>query len=73
MYKILFPEANNEFIKAAATELTSRGVCEPIAEESDLQTASVKILDGIADAMIAGIDFTSRDVICAGRYVIGMQ
>ena len=73
MHKILFPEANNEFIKSAVAALAEQGICEPIAEDLDLQTASVKVIDGVADAMIAGIDFTSRDVILTVRDVIGMQ
>jgi len=72
MYKILFPEANNEYIKSAAEALSSNGICEPILTESDLQTASVSLLDGAADAMIAGIDFTSRDVILSVRDVVGV-
>ncbi len=71
MYKILFPEANNDYIKRAAAELAQRGICEPVVENLDLQAASVKVLDGAADAMIAGIDFTSRDVILSVRDVIG--
>lgn len=72
MYKILFPEANNEYIKSAADSLRANGICEPVLVESDLQAASVSLLDGAADAMIAGIDFTSRDVILSVRDVIGM-
>jgi phosphate acetyltransferase len=71
MYKILFPEANNDYIKSAVAELARRDVCEPIAEDLGLQTASAKLADGEVDAMIAGIDFTSRDVILTVRDVIG--
>ena len=72
MYKILFPEANNEYIKTAAAELKEQGVCEPILEESDMATAGQKIAAGKADAMVAGVDFSSRDVILACRDQIGV-
>lgn len=70
MYKVIFPEANNEYIKTAAAQLTN--LCEPVLLDCDLQTAAVKVLDGEADAMIAGIDCSSRDVILATRDVIGV-
>lgn len=72
MYKILFPEANNGYIKTAATELERRGVCEAILEESDMKVAGQKIANGAADAMVAGIDYSSRDVILACRDYIGV-
>ena len=70
MHKIIFPEANNDYIKEAASRLGA--ICEPILVESSVQDAAVKILDGEADAMIAGIDYSSRDVILATRDVIGI-
>jgi len=70
MYKVLFPEANNDYIKEATAQLAD--TCEAVLEESDLQTAAVKILDGNADAMIAGIDYSSRDVILTAKNIIGM-
>ncbi len=70
MHKIIFPEANNEYIKEAAARLSS--ICEPVLVESSVQDAAVKIIDGEADAMVAGIDYSSRDVILATRDVIGI-
>ena len=70
MHKIIFPEANNEYIKLASEQL--REICEPVLVDQDLQTAAVSLLDGSADAMIAGIDYSSRDVILATRDVIGV-
>ena len=68
--KILFPEANNEYIKAAVAELS--GICEPILEDCDLQTAATKLANGEADAMITGIDYSTRDVILATRDYVGI-
>ena len=70
MYKVIFPEANNEYVKEAATRLS--GVCEPVLIDSSVQDAAVKVVDGEADAMVAGIDYSSRDVILATRDVIGI-
>ena len=72
MYKILFPEANNEYIQAAATTLKEQGSCEPVLETLDCVTAGQKLADGVADAMVAGVDFSSRDVILACRDQIGV-
>ena len=68
--KILFPEANNEYIKAAAAELN--GICEPVLEDCDLRTAATKLANGEADAMITGIDYSTRDVILATRDYVGV-
>ena len=73
MQKILFPEANNEFIKQAAEDLKKAQICEPVLESLDLPTACAKITDGSVGAMVAGIDWSSRDVILACRDRLGMQ
>ena len=72
MYKILFPESYNEYIQAAAAHLRSEGVCEPVLELCDLPVACKMLADGEVDAMVAGIDYSSRDVILACRDVLGM-
>lgn len=70
MKKIVFPEANNEYIQAAAAKMA--GTVEPILEASDMIAAAQKVQDGEADAIIAGIDFSTRDVILGVREVFGM-
>ena len=70
MYKVIFPEANNDYVKEASARLSD--ICEPVLAESDVQSAAAKVRDGEADAMIAGIDYSSRDVILATRDVIGV-
>ena len=72
MHKILFPESYNEYIQAAAAHLRSEGVCEPVLELCDLPAACKMLADGEVDAMVAGIDYSSRDVILACRDVLGM-
>lgn len=70
MKKIVFAEGDNEFIKAAANQL--KGDCEPILLDHDLKTAAQMVASGEADAMIAGIDYSTRDVILGTRDIIGV-
>lgn len=70
--KIVFPEGDNEIIKEAAEE--SQGIIETVllAGEDALQEACKMVASGEADALVAGIDYTSRDVILTAREYIGM-
>jgi phosphate acetyltransferase len=70
MKKIVFPEAKNEYIAQAAEQLTD--ICEPVLTDDDLLSATTKLRDGAVDAMIAGIDYSSRDVILTARDVLGI-
>ncbi len=70
MYKIIFPEADNEYVKEAAVELA--GFCEPQLNKMDVAEAAKMVARGQADAMVAGIDYSSRDVILATRDAIGV-
>jgi len=72
MVKILFPEAKNEFIIEATEKLKSSDALEPIALESDLPEACARVVAGEADAIVAGIDYSSRDVILAARDHLGV-
>ena len=72
MHKILFPEAYNEFVQAAVARLRAKGGFEPIVELCDLQKACKMLADGEVDAMVAGIDLPSRDVIIAARDILGL-
>lgn len=72
MYKILFPEANNDYIQSVAATLKEQGSCEPILDTLDCAAAGQKLAAGEADAMVAGVDFSSRDVILACRDYVGV-
>ena len=74
MKKIVFPEHQNEIIKAAIAEAKAEfpNTFEPVFADS-LASACEKVRDGLADAMIAGIDYTSREVILACRDIIGVR
>ena len=69
MHKILFPEAYNDFIQSAAARLRAEKVCEPVLELCDLPKACKMLSDGDVDAMVVGVDYSSRDVILACRDV----
>ncbi len=72
MKKIIFPEANNEYIKIATAQLAEAKTCEPIVEELSLLEACARVVDGSADALLAGIDYSSRDVILSARDGLGV-
>lgn len=69
MKRILFPEADNEYIQQAAAELTD---VEAILEAQPLDEAFSKLANGDVDGIVAGIDYSSRDVILAARDKLGL-
>jgi len=69
MKRILFPEADNEFIKAASEQLTD---VEAIVEKCSPDEACERLFNGEVDAVVAGIDYSSRDIILAARDNLGL-
>lgn len=67
--KIIFPEINNKKISEAI--LKSEGI-EAIPAEG-LEEACTLLKSGSADAMIAGIEYSSRDVILACKNFLGVK
>ena len=65
MPKIIFPEASNEYIQEVVKNLNAKNICEAIAEEMPVEQAAEKVKTGEYDAMVAGVDYSSRDVILA--------
>ncbi len=73
MIRIVFPEYKNEIIASAIEEAKLKyDEFEPILAES-LEEACEKVKNKEADAMIAGIDYTSREVILSCRDIIGTR
>ncbi len=68
--KIVFPEYKNEIIKEA---IRTSGESFEAIEADDLADALRVLKDGGADAMIAGIDYTTRDVALGCRDVLGVK
>ena len=67
--KIAFPEYHNEIIQAALS--TAQGI-EAI-EANNLEDACYKLRNFDADAIIAGIDYTTREVVLAAKNLLGMK
>lgn len=73
MVKIAFPEWKNEVVAQAIRECSDEPPkFEPISCDS-LEAACAAVKNGIADTMIAGIDYSSRDIILACRDIIGFS
>lgn len=72
--KIVFPEITNQTIQDAIKLATEKygADFEPVGADG-LENACTAVKNGIADAMVAGIDYTSREVILACRDIIGMK
>ena len=62
-------DQDNEFVKEAASELTD---IEAILEKQSLEEAFDKLASGEVDGIVAGIDYSSRDVILAGKDKLGL-
>ena len=74
MIRIVFPEYKNEIIASAIKEAEEKYGAEfkAITAES-LEEACELVRDKKADTMVAGIDYTSRDVILSCRGIIGVK
>ena len=72
MKKIVFPEGDNEYIQKAAKFADGYEAVLLRNEENSLTQACEKVTQNEGDAMIAGIDYSSRDVILAARDIIGL-
>lgn len=66
---MVFPELNNPIIAEAVEKCDELEV----VGAADLAEACAKITAGEADALVAGIDYTSREVILACRDGIGLM
>lgn len=74
--KIVFPEGNNTIIQNATKQAEAKGLCEAVLLDGGpdaLEKAMQMVAGGQADAIVAGVDYTSRDVILAARNTLGMK
>ena len=67
--RITFPEYNDETIQAA---IKQAGNIEAIAA-NNLEDAGYKLRNCDADAVIAGINYTTREVVLAAKNLLGMK
>ena len=68
--RIVFAEGENEIIREAVSRATFEGFEAVLC--NGLEEACEKVTSGEAEGMIAGIDYTSREVILAARDKIGV-
>ncbi len=75
MVKIAFSEWQNETVAQAIREVKDElraSAFESVSCES-LEAACAAVREGVADALVAGIDYPSRDIILAARDIIGVS
>ena len=71
--KIIFPEAENENIIAATKSAKLRQICQPWLEKMPLEKAFNLVKKGEADALIAGIENTTRALVLASWQILGLK
>lgn len=73
MKRIVFPEINHPYVQEAIKLAKQKFPDFEAIGADNLEHASAAVKAGVADSMIAGIDYTSRDVILAARDIIGVK
>ena len=73
MKRIVFPEINHPYVQEAIKLAKQKFPDFEAIGADNLEHACAAVKAGVADSMIAGIDYTSRDVILAARYIIGVK
>ena len=68
---IVFPELDNPIIKQAVASFSSKNPDFKALSASSLEEACTMAKSGTADALIAGIDCTTRDVVLACKDYLG--
>ncbi len=72
---IIFPELKNDIIKQAIEEYNQENSASPVNAIciEDLELAAKKTSEKDIDALIAGIDYTTRDVVLSCKDFLGMK
>ena len=73
MKRIVFPEINHSYVQEAIKLAKQKFPDFEAIGADNLEHACAAVKAGVADSMIAGIDYTSRDVILATRDIIGVK
>lgn len=73
MKQIVFPEINHPYVQEAIKLAKQKFSDFEAIGADNLEHACAAVKAGVADSMIAGIDYTSRDVILAARDIIGVK
>jgi phosphate acetyltransferase len=69
--RVVFPEGDNDIIKQAVGIVGGYVDARLLSGAAALRESAELVADGLADGIVAGIDFTSREVILATRDVVG--
>ena len=71
--RIVFPELENATIREAISDFNAKRPENPIepVPASSIEDACTLCKDGAADALIAGIDYTTRDMVLACKDYLG--
>ena len=73
MKRIVFPEINHPYVQEAIKLAKQKFPDFEAIGADNLEHACAAVKAGVADSMIAGIDYTSRDVILAACDIIGVK
>ena len=73
MKRIVFPEINHPYVQEAIKLAKQKFPDFEAIGADNLEHACAAVKAGVADSMIAGIDYTSRDVILTARDIIGVK
>ena len=73
MKRIVFPEINHPYVQEAIKLAKQKFPDFEAIGADNLEHACAAVKAGVADSMIAGIDYTSRNVILAARDIIGVK
>lgn len=73
MKRIVFPEINHPYVQEAIKLAKQKFPDFEAIGADNLEHACAAVKASVADSMIAGIDYTSRDVILAARDIIGVK
>ena len=73
MKRIVFPEINYPYVHEAIKLAKQKFPDFEAIGADNPEHACAAVKAGVADSMIAGIDYTSRDVILAARDIIGVK
>ncbi len=71
--RIVFPEFTNPYIQEAIRIAKEKFSDFEAVGADNLEHACAAVKAGVADSMIAGIDYTSREVILTARDIIGVK
>ena len=71
--RIIFPEFTNPYIQEAIKIAKEKFSDFEAVGADNLEHACAAVKAGVADSMIAGIDYTSREVILTARDIIGVK